>query len=692
MSIRSRLWLMVGVALLGLLVLSGFALHALHAKLVSEKQVQLTKLMDGVFSQLAIYHKQVETGQLTDQEARAKAIGFVKSFRYGSNDYFWINDRHPTMIMHPTNPKLDGTDLSNNQDKKGNRLFIKMVEVVKEKGSVGGFVEYYWNRPNGDIPVAKLSHVREFTPWEWILGTGIYIDDIDEAFMQELQELSAVITLVVLLLFSTGLLTIRSLSRAVNDLVSGVGRAAHSMSFAERLPERRDEFAPLGHSVNHLFSALQAGLNETSQVVSALAKGDLSRRIDGQYVGDLEALKEGVNASANNIASALSQLSHAMSELKLGNLHIKLDIEAQGVYGKILHDVVGAMGNIYYVVNDINQIMDQMTKANFDARVNANAQGELLTLKENVNRSMQNTADVIRSILQVVEAHAQGDLTKELPSGTYQGQFHDLKNAMTYSTDKMRSAIRHAEQASLVVDNAAMQVSQGSSDLSVRVQEQAAAIEQTSATMTEMASAITYNTEHATRVSQLSRQVKSDTQSGMEVMQKTITAMKEIQSSSSQIADIVTLIDGIAFQTNLLALNAAVEAARAGEYGRGFAVVASEVRALAQKSASAAKDIKSLITDSVQRIEMGTQLADQSGEMLNGITHSIEQVSLMIEEIADASGEQSQGIEQVHKAMSSIDRVTQENAALVEETSAAAESLRNEAHSLIDTMRFFKHS
>ncbi len=690
MTIRLRLWFMVGAALLGLLVLSAFSLSALHTKLVAEKQVQLVKLMDAVFSQLEIYQHRVSLGQLSEQDAKVQAIAYIKGLRYGQGDYFWINDRHPKMIMHPTNPKLDGADLSNNQDKKGNRLFMQMVEVVSQHPTTGGFVSYYWNRPNGDVPVAKLSHVRLFASWDWIIGTGIYVDDIDEAFMGSLIELLDVIIVVMLILFAFGWFTIRSLSRAIQDMVSGVGRAAASMNFAEHLPARKDEFAPLTESVNQLFSALQQGLQETNKVVSSIAQGNLEQRIEGHYVGDLALLQSGVNHSAQNIAAAISQLSYAMSALNQGQLQVNLDTKAQGIYGQMLQDVSCAMDNIYHVVFDINKIMDQMTQANFDARVNAQAQGDLLQLKENVNHSMKNTSAVIHSILEVVEAHALGDLTKELPNATYRGQFHDLKNAMCYSTNRMRDSIKHAIDASNVVNEAATQVSQGAADLSTRVQEQAAAIEQTSATMTEMASAIAHNTQHATQVATLARQVKGDTHSGMLVMKKTIAAMQEIQASSTQISDIVTLIDGIAFQTNLLALNAAVEAARAGEFGRGFAVVASEVRALAQKSAEAAKDIKSLVSNNVQRIEVGTQLADQSGVMLQAIAESIEQVSCMIEEIAQASSEQSQGIEQVHKAMSSIDRVTQENAALVEQTTAAAESLRNEAGSLIENMHFFK--
>jgi methyl-accepting chemotaxis protein len=342
------------------------------------------------------------------------------------------------------------------------------------------------------------------------------------------------------------------------------------------------------------------------------------------------------------------------------------------------------------IIGDINTAVDQMNKGNFDAKVKAEAQGDLLVMKNNFNQSLDEISRIIKSIVMVVEAQAQGDLTTELPDGIYQGTFHHLKNAMNYSADKVKSSVVEVIQVSNIVNDAASQVSQGSEDLSRRVQEQAAALEQTSATMHEIASAVQMNTENAHKVANLANQVQHQAGSGAEVMQQTITAMQSIKESSTQISDIVSIIDGIAFQTNLLALNAAVEAARAGEHGRGFAVVAGEVRGLAQKSAEAAKNIKTLITDSVSRIEAGTQLADKSGEMLNGITDSIANVSKMVESIATASSEQTTGISHVHKAIADIDQITQENAALVEETTAAAESLNNEANNLKENMAFFK--
>ncbi|MBE0493510.1 MAG: PAS domain S-box protein [Thiomicrospira sp.] len=342
------------------------------------------------------------------------------------------------------------------------------------------------------------------------------------------------------------------------------------------------------------------------------------------------------------------------------------------------------------ITQNIIEVMEMMNEGSFDSRVTADAEGVLLLMKDNINSSMQRVAEAVNAISEVVEAQAAGDLTHELPKDVFKGQLHDLKNAINYSTQKVKEIVNIAIDAAIVVSEASSQVSQGASDLSERVQSQAAALEQTSATMNEMASAIQNNSEHSRKVAELAYKVKSDSIDSTKVMQETVDAMSAIQRSSHQISDIVTLIDSIAFQTNLLALNAAVEAARAGDHGRGFAVVAGEVRGLAQKSAEAAKDIRNLIEDTVSRVEKGTSLAKKSGDNLNGITHAVEEVAEMINQIAHSSAEQSEGINQVHQAIVQIDGVTQQNAALVEETTAAAETLSSEAKHLRETMSYFK--
>ena len=301
----------------------------------------------------------------------------------------------------------------------------------------------------------------------------------------------------------------------------------------------------------------------------------------------------------------------------------------------------------------------------------------------------QSLACAMNAATETLSVMSQGDLTQRI-EGKFEGRLADLQKAVNDMAARLQEVVGAAIAASHVVNDAATQVSQGSHDLSGRVQEQASSLEETSATMHEMTSAVQANTANARKVADLTLDVQHQANAGKQVMEQTIGAMQSIRESSTKIADIVTLIDSIAFQTNLLALNAAVEAARAGEHGRGFAVVASEVRALAGKSADAAKDIKTLINDSVNRIQAGTQLADQSGVMLSGIADAVAQVATMIEQIAGASNEQSVGIGQVNIAINAIDSVTQENAALVEETSSAAESLRQEANGLLQNMSFFQ--
>jgi methyl-accepting chemotaxis protein len=318
-------------------------------------------------------------------------------------------------------------------------------------------------------------------------------------------------------------------------------------------------------------------------------------------------------------------------------------------------------------------------------------EGVALELSDSINQLLGSIQGAMQDVIRVTSGMANGDLTNIIDNH-FDGELGELKEAINSSISRLDGVISIAIQASVIVDGAAREVSQGSHDLSARVQEQAAALEKTSATMEEMSSTIQLNTENTREASKVAQGVQLKANEGAEVMGRTIEAMQAIQQSSHKIADIVSLIDGIAFQTNLLALNAAVEAARAGEHGRGFAVVASEVRALAQKSANAAKDIKHLINESVTRIDQGTQLAGQSGQVLTGITGSINDVSAMIEHIARATQEQAQGIHQVHDAITSIDQVTQQNAALVEETAAASESLSDQSKSLTREMSFFKTS
>jgi methyl-accepting chemotaxis protein len=288
----------------------------------------------------------------------------------------------------------------------------------------------------------------------------------------------------------------------------------------------------------------------------------------------------------------------------------------------------------------------------------------------------------------LASAIAEGDLTR--PVTVAAGDQTSLMSRLATMQDSLQKVVSHVRMNSESVAAASAQISQGNHDLSQRTEEQASALEETAASMEELSSTVKQNADNAKQANQLAVSASTVAIKGGQVVNQVVETMKGINDSSKKISDIISVIDGIAFQTNILALNAAVEAARAGEQGRGFAVVAAEVRSLAGRSAEAAKEIKSLINASVERVDQGTALVDQAGVTMTEVVSSIKRVTDIMGEISAASSEQSAGVSQVGEAVSQMDQVTQQNAALVEESAAAAESLKGQAQQLVEAVAVFK--
>jgi methyl-accepting chemotaxis protein len=294
----------------------------------------------------------------------------------------------------------------------------------------------------------------------------------------------------------------------------------------------------------------------------------------------------------------------------------------------------------------------------------------------------------IGQAVRIAETVASGDLTSSIRI-TAMDETGQLLGALQRMQESLTQVVTSVRQGSESVATASAEIAQGNQDLSSRTESQASALEQTAASMEELSSQVKHNADNARQANQLAASASTVAVRGGEVVGRVVDTMKEINDSSRKISDIISVIDGIAFQTNILALNAAVEAARAGDQGRGFAVVASEVRALAGRSAEAAKEIKNLINASVERVEQGTLLVDEAGTTMSDVVGSIQRVSDLVGEISSASNEQSLGVAQVGEAVSQMDQATQQNAALVEQMAAAASSLNSQSNDLVHTVSVF---
>ena len=341
------------------------------------------------------------------------------------------------------------------------------------------------------------------------------------------------------------------------------------------------------------------------------------------------------------------------------------------------------------VQQDLAALLEAAVRGDFARRLDTQGQdGFFRQMSDGMNRLIDIVSAGLSDIARVLDSIAQGDLSQRI-TADYAGTFARLKDDTNSTVERLTGIASRIQAATAAINSAAHEIAAGNSDLSARTESQASSLEETASSMEELSATVRQNAQNAVQANQLASTARELIERGGERVGAVVTTMDAIQTASGKIADIIGVIDSIAFQTNILALNAAVEAARAGEQGRGFAVVAAEVRTLAQRSAQAAKEIKALIADSMSEVDAGVGLAQQAGAAMDEVIGGFQQVARLISQITDASREQSAGIEQVAQAVGQIDEMTQQNAALVEQAAAATESPEEQAPELASAAAIF---
>ncbi len=545
-----------------------------------------------------------------------------------------------------------------------------------------------------EIGIIETRTTSAVTAMEGRLGT--FQQDMAQSAFDSKNKLLAISGLIgfVILLGGIGVtfLIVRGITRPLNLAVETADNIANGKLNNEIAIVSGDETGQLLMALHSMQDKLSMVIEKDIQsIVDAARNGDLSQRVkldekDGFY----KDLSEGINELVDVSERVITDTQRVFSALAHGDLNQQIESHYRGSFEQLKQDANATTAKIRQVIeDDIQPLIDAARNGDLSQRIEISGKsGFFKTLSSGINELVGTVDNVFLDVSNTMASLAEGDLTNPIESA-YQGSFGEVKQNINITMVNLEQTVTRLRETSALINTGSEEISGGNANLSARTEQQASSLEETASAMEELTSTVRNNADNAQQANQLASNARQTAQRGGEVVAQAASAMDAINDSSRKIAEIISVIDEIAFQTNLLALNASVEAARAGEQGRGFAVVASEVRNLAGRSATAAKEIKGLINDSVNKVDTGSELVTQSGENLNEIMDSVKKVSDIVSEIAAASQEQTDGIGQVNQAVSSMDEGTQQNAALAEQTSAAAASMAEKAQEMRQLVGFF---
>ena len=479
---------------------------------------------------------------------------------------------------------------------------------------------------------------------------------------------------------------VRPLSQAV-----AISQAVAAGTLPERIDiATRDETGQLLEALQQMVGTLRGFVDAQRENAHQHDLGMIDQQIDAaRFPGVYGDMAHSINALVQAHIAVKMQVVEVVKRYAVGDLSVDM-ARLPGQKAQITAAMDSVKGNLQRVNAQIQTLVDAAASGDFTARGDAEAFDHAFrAMILSLNRLMDVADTGLGDVSRLLGALAQGDLTQRI-DGQYQGTFKRLRDDANATVTQLQKLVAGLQQSAQAIATAAGEIAAGNADLSARTEQQAGSLEETASSMEQLSATVRQNADSARRAHDLTRQSCHVVDQGGSTVKRVVATMADIRESSGKIADIIGVIDSIAFQTNILALNAAVEAARAGEQGRGFAVVANEVRQLAQRSAVSAREIKELIAVSVGKVEDGSVLADEAGHVMEEVVEVFGQVTTLVTDISNASREQSVGIEQVSTAVGRMDEVTQQNAALVEEAAAAAQSLDEQAANLVAAVGRFR--
>ncbi|OWQ75424.1 chemotaxis protein [Stenotrophomonas maltophilia] len=688
LSVRRKLNLLTLLIALGVIALSVIAARMQYLDLTETRKSALKTQVELSYGILQHYHRLAGTGELSEEAAKSAALQALEVMRAGNDTYYFnIYDTGYRLLMHPFRKDLVGKDMKDFRTDDGVRIYYDQVEAAR---AGGGFVNYRWAKPGSKGEVEKVAYAGLFAPWNWVVSSGVYMDDVQKqalVFTAIMAVSGGVLVLIVLALswvIGNRIAVPLKQATAVAEGIAGGKLDSHIG------PQPHDETGRLLEAMAGMQQQLHAVITGQREMARRHDGGELSYRIDASaFPGEYGLMVQETNALVGGHVQTLHDVLDVVQQYAVGDLSRDI-ARYPGEKAAMTTTVDTVKANLGRINAEIKQLASAAAAGDFSLRGDAQRfDHDFRLMLENLNAMMAVSDDNLGKLSQLLSAIAEGDLTARM-HGDYQGVFARMRDDANTTVTQLTQIVGQIQASASSITLAAGEIASGNSDLSRRTEQQAANLEETAASMEELTSTVRQNAEHARQANQLAIGAHGVASQGGEVVGQVVTTMSAIEASSKKIAEIISVIDGIAFQTNILALNAAVEAARAGEQGRGFAVVASEVRTLAQRSAAAAKEIKGLIDDSVGKVNDGSALVHKAGATMGEIVASVQRVTDIMAEISAASQEQSAGIEQVNQTVVQMDETTQQNAALVEEATAAARAMEDQAVQLGEAVARFR--